>query len=633
MPRLIGYFENWAQYRPAGGKFLPDQIDPTHFSHINFAFGIFGFITRSVDPTNPRLTGDFTVQPVEWNDQTVLYPALQQLKQSNPALKTLLSIGGWSFNDPQDVNQIGTMTSGLFSQMASSPDSRQQFIQSAIAYANAYGFDGIDIDWEYPGYPGRGGAPADLANFLALVTEFRAAAGPSFLLSMAAPAVVPSGVPAEYHQDPQSFFAWLAQCAQQFDWLNLMCYDYHGAFDDPTAVGTGVNAPLLRDSVPNGTFSVQDTVAAYLGAGIPPDKLNLGMPTYGRTYIVSDASQLASNSGPGKPFSGPGPAGAATATPGILAYYEIMSDTSLVHQWDPATSTPYAYNAQSGLWISYDTPQSIGYKVSHAIDANLGGAMLWAIDNDAFGDGAPLTTTAKGILDNPASRPILAPADVLNWAIQRSDVARRWAEAQKASLAHEWTPLDPSRPSRPGDTRATVFDAGDAVRRLSEGYADVLRRRGEAWDQVAKSVFFGPTIRASFAAVIADWHGDIGFTQQNVDLGTEVQGDSQDVVLRLSEALADAQLRLTEAGVTVDFSTLLGQYQGQNALRLAEAYGDGFRRISEGWKDALLRLAQTGIRGPGYNQLAIDSVRWLFGEFIAVSTGQSGTAARALAAD
>jgi GH18 family chitinase len=82
--RLVGYFENWAQYRQAGGKFLPNQIDPFLFTHINFAFGIFGFVTRSVDPKNPRLTGDYTVQPVEWDDQTQLYPELQFRPQLIP---------------------------------------------------------------------------------------------------------------------------------------------------------------------------------------------------------------------------------------------------------------------------------------------------------------------------------------------------------------------------------------------------------------------------------------------------------------------------------------------------------------------------------------------------------------------
>ena len=75
---------------------------------------------------------------------------------------------------------------------------------------------------------------------------------------------------------------------------------------------------------------------------------------------------------------------------------------------------------------------------------------------------------------------------------------------------------------------------------------------------------------------------------------------------------------MTEGGVSVDFSRLLGQYRNQNGLRLGEAYGDGFRRISEGWKDALLRLKEVGIYAPNINQLASNSVTWLFGKFMAI---------------
>jgi GH18 family chitinase len=133
--KLVGYFENWAQYRPGGGKFFPEQIDPSLFTHINFAFGLFGFVTWSVDPTatrtgDQRLTGDYRIQPVEWNDQTALYPALQPLKQKNPNLKTLLSIGGWSINScddqptPGNLHPYGPYTCHLFSHMAADPQGR-----------------------------------------------------------------------------------------------------------------------------------------------------------------------------------------------------------------------------------------------------------------------------------------------------------------------------------------------------------------------------------------------------------------------------------------------------------------------------------------------------------------------------
>src|SRR6476661_1741424 len=289
--RLIAYFENWAQYRPEGnGKFLPEQIDPSLLTHLNFAFGVFGFITKSVDSNNPRLTGDYKLQPVEWNDQTVLYPGIQKLKETNPNLKTLLSIGGWSFNDPQDPNEIGKFTYQLFSQMASSATSRQEFISSAIEYAHKYGFDGIDIDWEYPGASDRGGRPEDFPNFLNLLQEFRSAinsdaAAQKLLLTIAASAVVPSGVPDQYHKNPQEYFQWLRQCVDSLDWMNVMSYDYHGAW--PSETGTGVNSPLLQDSTPGGKFSIKDTIEAYLGSGIPPDKISLGMPTYGRNFTVT----------------------------------------------------------------------------------------------------------------------------------------------------------------------------------------------------------------------------------------------------------------------------------------------------------------------------------------------------------
>ena len=649
--RIVGYFENWAQYRQSGGKFMPSQVNPGQFTHINFAFGLFGFVTWSVDPTEARAgpqryTGDYTIQPVEGNDQTVLYPALQALKQQNGALKTLLSIGGWSMNSGDDMpnsgnpHPYGPYTYQLFSKMAVDPRGRTQFIGSAIDYAQKYGFDGIDIDWEYPGYISRGGDPNDLANFLALVQEFRATAGPGFLLTMAAPAIVPTGLPQTYHDNPSTFFQWLQQCSQSLDWLNIMSYDYHGAFDDPVKTGTGVNSPLAQDSTAHGPFSVKQTVEAYLAAGIPSDKMVLGMPTYGRNFTVSNPGQLAYDHSYGKPFNGAGPAGAATQVPGVLAYYEIIQKVKsgeLVEQWDDATLTPYAYSATTGEWVSYDNPRSLGYKTAYANARGLGGAMVWSVDDDDFPNGSPLLTQVKTIVDNPQQGPqlpgsLLAPSDLRRWAEQRADVARRWAESERDRHPGVWDPI-PSQPSQPTDTRARVDVAADAVRRLCEGYGDALRRRGEAWHLVivpkpaphpapgqdfTPSPTTGRDVQKSFAQVIGFWEGDVGFTQQNVDMSTEVESNPQDVLLQLKQGLSDAQLRLTEGGASVDFSSLLVQYHNQKGLRLAGGYADGFRRISEGWKDALLRLKERNLQTPDINQLATDCVKFLFSRFITI---------------
>ena len=149
--------------------------------------------------------------------------------------------------------------------------------------------------------------------------------------------------------------------------------------------------------------------SSYLAAGIPANKIVLGMATYGRSFKVSSALTSTDN-GPGKSYSAAGPAGPATAIPGILSYYEIqnrISSGSLTRQWHQPTLTPYAYNSQTGEWVSYDDAESIGYKTSYLIEKGLGGSMFWAIGLDQFQSGFPLIKKTKSILDNPALRPAL----------------------------------------------------------------------------------------------------------------------------------------------------------------------------------------------------------------------------------
>lgn len=383
-PVVSSYYENWSQYRPPlGGRsvFFPNLIDPAILTDLNYAFAVFGFVTKSIDPNNPHLTGDYTVQPVEWNDQSVLYPQVQALKQKNPNLKTHISIGGWSFNDPGDPN-MGQYTYKLYSEMVSLSANRSQFIQSAIAYCQKWGFDGVDIDWEYPGDLTRGGSDADYDNFLVFLQEcYTACKNANLSLTYASPAIVPSGV-SDSHKG--TYFQWLSQCAAYLDYFNVMAYDYHGAFDVPQL--TGVNAPLNRDTDPNGKLYIELTIQNYVNNGISPDKVVLGMPTYGHSYAgVTGLTAL--DYSPGKPFTSAGPAGPSTGQPGFLAYFEIADMIALgqlTFGSDSITSTAVAYNLSTQEWVSFDTPDTIALKAQKVLDHGLRGGMLWAVDDDEY---------------------------------------------------------------------------------------------------------------------------------------------------------------------------------------------------------------------------------------------------------
>jgi chitinase len=99
-----------------------------------------------------------------------LFGRFTALKNTQNGLQTWISVGGWSFTDPGP-------TRTAFSDMTSSSGNRQEFITGLLDFMNHYGFDGVDLDWEYPQADDRGGVTADTENYVALVTELRAALG------------------------------------------------------------------------------------------------------------------------------------------------------------------------------------------------------------------------------------------------------------------------------------------------------------------------------------------------------------------------------------------------------------------------------------------------------------------------
>jgi len=140
---------------------LTDEINITNLTHLNFAFA-------SIDPTS------FNVTPVDPED-LVLYPQFTNLKTE--IMQTWISIGGFSFSDPGP-------TFTTWSDMVSNLTSRCAFIASLVDFMDEYGFQGVDLDWEYPGVAARGGSPQDTANLVSLVQQMRSTFGMKYGISV-----------------------------------------------------------------------------------------------------------------------------------------------------------------------------------------------------------------------------------------------------------------------------------------------------------------------------------------------------------------------------------------------------------------------------------------------------------------
>lgn len=312
----------------------------------SIAFKIIFIISFIVDPW----------QDLEENYGKGGYVKLNKFKQTHPHLKVSLAIGGWN---------EGSLK---YSKMAADADRRKRFVQNALSFIQRFGFDGLDLDWEYPTQ--RDGNPEDRENFSKLVIELKAAFKKHNLLLTSAIGAPPKIIDQAYE---------IKVLSNHLDFLHIMCYDYHGAWDKKV----GPNAPLSSDDLLN----VEYTIEHLINLGASPGKIVLGLPFYGRTFI-EHADGTADEMG----FQGP-----FTRENGFLGYNEIcttvQNDTWKL-SWDAKTAQAYARQAvpdkaQTKV-IAYDTARSIANKVRFGIRQELGGFMIWSLDTDDFLGKCPL---------------------------------------------------------------------------------------------------------------------------------------------------------------------------------------------------------------------------------------------------
>ncbi|CAI5457576.1 unnamed protein product [Closterium sp. Yama58-4] len=303
--RRITYFPNWSGIDPS-------TIQVNHFTHIVYAFA-------AISPLN------YTVVPYEW--WTDIYHGLYTrftaaIKAKNPAVKSVLSIGGGD-----------AVSAPRFSYVSATKARRTKFINSGIALARKYGFQGIDIDWELPkGVPGR---------FSALISDFRAAIDAEAARTRRAKLTLSAAVTG-YAGEIDSCYQ-MPTLNKVLDWVGIMTYEFHGEWDDMTAQHTA-----LEDKK-NPLLSIKGAVAGFIAKGLSRSKLVLGLASYGHVWTLKSAA----NHGVGAPAKG-GP---------TMSYKDIVKFIAggATSAFDSPSSSMYAYKGTK--WVGYDNPDTIAKKV------------------------------------------------------------------------------------------------------------------------------------------------------------------------------------------------------------------------------------------------------------------------------
>lgn len=295
-PHIIAYVTSWTEPVP----------DPNLISHINYAFGHVNDTFDGVRVDNPSRLKEIV-----------------KLREHHKDLKILLSIGGW--------------TSGRFSEMAADEKNRTSFAKDCQRLVKEFDLDGIDIDWEYPtsNEAGISSSPDDTDNFTLLMSDIRKAIGSKKLLTLA---TIADGKYIDFRA-----------IDKDIDFVNVMMYDV----SKPPLH----HASLYRSELA-GRITFVEALKAHLDAGVPKNKLVMGIPFYGR----GDKKKV-------KDF---------------VMFRDVPKLTQFEERWDDIAKVPYLVGENGILVLTFENEKSIKEKAAYIKSQGILGAMYWEFlgDND-----------------------------------------------------------------------------------------------------------------------------------------------------------------------------------------------------------------------------------------------------------
>ena len=321
--------------------------DPQYMTHINYAFG----------HVNESFNG------VKIDNEERLRQIVD-LRKQKPELKVLLSIGG------------------RFSEMAANDEYRRAFAADCDRVVKEFALDGIDIDWEYPtsSMANISSSPDDTENFTLLMQDIRAAIGNEKELTLATVA--------------SARYIDFKAILPSVDFVNIMAYDMASAPKHHSA---------LYPSGHSGDITSDGAVTAHLKAGVPPSKLVMGMPFYGR---------------------------GGDGYPSFQDYNKVgNTDTQYTEKWDEVAQVPYLADKNDTLVFGFENPRSLAIKCQYILDKDLLGGMYWDYSGDNE-QGDLRRTVAENLLGKPHKAKVLVLTERGGQHGGFTDAGLRWLAAE-----------------------------------------------------------------------------------------------------------------------------------------------------------------------------------------------------------